>query len=130
MEIKAEVSHREDNPMLEQRKNERIEVNKVIVSLPNVVCQVINVNQGGISFRCRGEHDFPNEVSIGVYDSTGVSMEKLHVKKIWEKRSHRPNTQAPFVMAVGWEFSNLTFSQKSHLKLYLQQLEEADRRRS
>jgi hypothetical protein len=116
--------------MLEQRKNERIEVEKVIVSLPDVVCQVINVNQGGISFRCRGEHDFPNEVSIGVYDSTGVSMEQLHVKKIWEKRSHRPNTQAPFVMAVGWEFSNLTFSQKSHLKLYLQQLEEADRRRS
>jgi hypothetical protein len=128
MEIKAEESLLEDNPMLEQRKNERIEVNKVIVSLPDVICQVINVNQGGISFRCRGEHDFPNEVSIGVYDSTGVSMEKLHVKKIWEKRSHSTNTQEPFGMAVGWAFSNLTFSQKSHLKLYLQQLEEADRR--
>jgi len=110
--------------MFNQRKNKRLGAKKVIALVPYVICQVIDLTLDGISFRCRDKHVFPNELSIGIYDPTGLSMEQLQVKKVWEKRLNSPRTPAFFLMAVGWEFRNLSIAQESHLKFYLQRLQE------
>ena len=110
--------------MFDQRKNKRLGTKKVIVLVPYVICQVIDLTLDGISFKCRDEQDFPDELSIGIYDTTGLSMEQLQVKKVWEKRLNRPYTPASFLMAVGWQFRNLSIAQESHLKFYLHRLEE------
>lgn len=112
--------------MFDQRRNKRLGAKKVIVLVPYAICQVIDLNQGGISFRCLEKHEFPDELSIGIYDITGLSMEQLQVQKVWEKRVNSPNSPASFLMAVGWEFKNLSIAQESHLRFYLQQLEEVD----
>ena len=121
-----EETHFDDTKMFDQRKNKRLGTKKVIILVPYAICQVIDLTLYGISFRCRDEHDFPGELSIDIYDTTGLSMEQLQVKKVWEKRLNSPHTPASFLMAVGWEFRNLTIAQESHLKFYLQQLQEID----
>ncbi len=110
--------------MFEKRKSKRTAVEKNIVLATDVVCQVIDVNQSGISFRCCDGNDFPDELSIDIYDTAGLSMEQLQVQKVWKKRLNGSSSPAPFVMAFGWKFKNLSVSQEAHLKFYLQQFEE------
>ena len=103
------------------RKSERLQAARGIAVTPHGIGQVINLNSDGISFRCFEEHDFPFEWSMNIYDAIGQSLEKLHVKKVWEKGVRDSNNQ-PVLMEVGGEFQHLSPEQKIQLNTYLRQL--------
>ena len=68
-----------------KRRYKRLFVNDSIALTPQGVCQLANLNADGISFRCVKEGSFPAEWQMDIYDSRGLSLEKVKVKKIWEK---------------------------------------------
>lgn len=103
------------------RKSERLQAASGIAVTPHGIGQVINLNRDGISFRCFEEHDFPFEWSMNIYDAIGQSLEKLHVKKVWETEVGDSDNQ-PFLMEVGGEFQHLSPEQKVQLNTYLRQL--------
>lgn len=105
----------------ETRKSKRLQATNGIAVTPYGIGQVINLNRDGISFRCFEEYDFPFEWSMNIYDAIGQSLEKLHVKKVWEKGVGDSNNQ-PFLMEVGGEFQHLSPEQKVLLNTYLRQL--------
>lgn len=108
-------------PPSNTRKSERLQAARGIAVTPHGIGQVINLNSDGISFRCFEEHDFPFEWSMNIYDAIGQSLEKLHVKKVWEKGVGDANNQ-PVLMEVGGEFQHLSPEQKIQLNTYLRQL--------
>jgi hypothetical protein len=105
----------------ETRKSERLQATSGIAVTPHGIGQVINLNRDGISFKCFEEHDFPVEWSMAIYDAIGQSLEKLHVKKVWEKWLSNSDSK-PFLMEVGGEFQHLSPEQKVQINTYLRQL--------
>ena len=112
--------------MYKKRKNDRVEAKNLIALVPHGVCQVIDLNYNGISFKCFNEHDFPSEWAIAIYDSNGLSVEELQIKKIWEHCLSNRDFQTVVSLEIGAEFKSLTFSQKTELNSYLQQLREGE----
>lgn len=107
---------------LNQRKSQRLEAQGGIAITPNGVCQIVNLNKDGVSFKCVRGLDFPLAWSMAIYDTTGQVLEQLHVKKIWENSLIHSHNSSPFSIEVGGEFQNLSTSQKSQLDTYLLQL--------
>jgi hypothetical protein len=112
--------------MYKKRKNDRVEAKNLIALVPHGVCQVIDLNNNGISFKCFDEHDFPGEWAIDIYGSNGLSVEELQIKKIWEHCISNRDVQTLVSLEIGAEFKSLTSSQKTELNSYLQQLREAE----
>jgi len=108
---------------IEPRKSKRLKVNTGIVSTPAGVCQIINLTPEGLSFKCVKSLSLSRECSLDIYDTSGLNIELLQVKKIWEKTlcSQDPPTQ--FSMIVGVKFRHLSPSQKTKLNVYILQLE-------
>lgn len=107
---------------LSKRKNRRLKVEGGITLTPVGMGQVIDLNENGVSFACVEERHFPGEWSMAIYDCTGLSLEELHFKKVWEKYVTPPSAPAAFPMVVGGTFTNLSSSQKNQLNSYLQYL--------
>lgn len=107
-----------------KRKNRRLKVEGGITLTPVGMGQIIDLNEDGVSFSCVEQRHFPGEWSMAIYDCTGLSIEKLHVKKIWEKYATSPGAPATFPVVVGGAFTNLSSSQKNQLNSYLQYLRE------
>jgi hypothetical protein len=108
--------------LLSKRKNRRLKVEGGITLTPVGMGQVIDLNENGIAFACVDERHFPGEWSMAIYDCTGLSLEELQVKKVWEKHVTPPGAPATFPMVVGGTFTNLSSSQKNQLNSYLQYL--------
>ncbi|TKB28247.1 hypothetical protein FCL47_01765 [Desulfopila sp. IMCC35006] len=107
----------------EPRKSKRVHVNTGIVKTPAGFCQIVNLNPDGLSFRCLKRCLFSQEWSLDIYDTSGLNLEHLQVKKIYEKQLSNLETPVQFTMLVGVAFQNLTPSQKKQLILYLRQVE-------
>ena len=107
---------------LSKRKNRRLKVEGGITLTPVGMGQVIDLNENGVSFACVEERHFPGEWSMAIYDCTGLSLEELHVKKVWEKYITHSGAPATFPLIVGGTFTNLSSSQKKQLNSYLQYL--------
>ena len=69
----------------EQRKNKRLKVKTGIAKNPAGVFQIINLNPEGLSFKCVKRGSFSREWSLDIYDTSGLNLGQLQVKKIWEK---------------------------------------------
>lgn len=104
----------------------RLEAKNLIALVHHGVCQVVDLNNNGISFKCFEEHDFPSEWAIDIYDSNGLSVEQLQIKKIWEHYISNRDFQALISLEIGAEFKSLSSSQKTELNTYLQQLGEVE----
>ena len=107
-----------------QRKSERIESDKGITITPNGICKLINLSKTGVSFKCVDGPDIPIEWSMAIYDVTSQYMERLEVKKVWEKRLNSPWTTSLFSVEVGGVFKNLSSSQKAQINTYLRELSQ------
>ena len=107
-----------------KRKYRRLAVNNGIAMTPKGVCQLENLNADGISFKCVKEGSFPGEWQMDIYDSRGLSLENIKVKKVWEKALKKSNSISPFSTEIGGEFTNLTDAQAEQLISYLQHLTE------
>lgn len=107
---------------LNQRKSERLETKTGIALTPNGVCQIVNLNKDGISFKCIHKTDFPIAWSMDIYDVTGPVLDHFQVKKVWENSLDNPGNTSPFSVVVGGEFHDLSAWQQSQLNNYLLQL--------
>ena len=58
-----------------------------------------------------------------IYDTSGLNLESLQVKKIWEKIPSSQDAPTQFSMIVGVMFRHLSPSQKAQLNVYIRQLE-------
>lgn len=105
-----------------KRKYKRLTVNDGIAMTPKGVCQLENLNADGISFKCTKEGSFPGEWQMDIYDSRGLSLENVKVKKVWEKGLRNSISTSPFSTEIGGEFKNLTDQQAEKLISYLQDL--------
>lgn len=82
------------------------------------VCRVVNLSKSGVSLKCFSELEFPNEFTIDIYDETGLDLQELKVKKVWEKR---PSSLLQSELEFGGSFENLSTSQEVQLYSYLMQ---------
>ncbi len=108
---------------IKPRQSKRLEVKTGIANTPAGTCQIINVTPEGLSFKCVKKCSFSQEYSLDIYDTSGLSLELLQVRKIWEKILGNQNTPS-FSTIVGVAFQNLSTQQKAQLKLYIQQLKK------
>jgi len=110
-----------------KRKYKRLAINDGIALTPKGVCQLANLNADGISFKCTKEGSFPGEWQMDIYDSRGLSLEKVKVKKVWEKGLRKAISTSPFSIEIGGEFQNLTDEQAEQIISYLQYLTEKEK---
>ena len=85
-----------------------------------------DINKNGFSFKCIKRPYFLLDWSVDIFDISGMSLEQLQVKKVWEKYMGDRNVQSPFQVKFGVEFKNLSPLQKSQLDTYIRQLEELE----
>lgn len=106
------------------RKSERLKVKTAIARTSNQVCQIIDINKNGCSFKCATRRPFSEVWSMDLYDTSGINLEQLRVKKIWQQCLPGHDETSPFPMEIGVQFKNLSRSQKALLTSYLQKLRE------
>lgn len=111
---------------VELRRHKRIKVHNGIAITPHGVCQLVDLNMEGVSFKCMDEHDFPGEWSMAIYDTKGHDLEQLQVKKVWETSVIGPPSSPHFSKEIGGKFHNLSYSQKVQISAYLQNLKKDD----
>lgn len=109
---------------IEARKSKRLKVKTSIANTPAGACQIINITPEGLSFKCVKRWSFSQECSLAIYDTSGLSIELLQVKKIWEKIPSSKDAPSHFSTIVGVAFHNLSPSQKEQLNLYIRQLDK------
>jgi PilZ domain len=108
---------------IQPRKSKRLKVKTGIVNTPAGFCQIINLTPGGLSFKCVKSFSLSQEYSLDIYDTSGLNLELLQVKKIWEKIQSNQDAPTQFSMIVGVAFRHLSPSQKAQLDVYIRQLE-------
>jgi hypothetical protein len=107
---------------IEPRKSKRLKVKTGIVNTPAGACQIINLTPEGFSFKCVKSLSLSRECSLDIYDTSGLNLELLQVKKIWEKIPSSQDAPTQFSMIVGVAFRHLSPSQKAQLNVYIRQL--------
>lgn len=103
-----------------QRQAIRLKAKSAIALSPQGICQVFNISNKGIRFKCIEEQSYPEHWSLDLYDINGQKLENLRVQKVWEKR--RDKSKLSFSYEVGARFVRLSAAQKAQLKLFLRQL--------
>ena len=98
-------------------------VKDCIAITPAGICQIVNLNPEGLSFKCVKEWCFPPYWSLDIYDTAGMNLEQLQIKKIWEHHSTHTGAPLQFSMRVGVAFKNLSALQKAKLNLYIRRHE-------
>lgn len=107
-----------------KRKSKRLNVTTGIVQTPDGVCTIIDLNKKGLSFSCINRQYFAHEWTVDIFDTSGLSLEQLQVKRVWQKSVSKIDTPSPFPLKVGVEFKNFTPLQAAQLDFYIRKLEE------
>jgi len=108
---------------IKPRKSKRLKVKTGIVNTFSGFCLIINITPEGLSFKCLKSLSLSRECSLDIYDTSGLNLELLQVKKIWEKIPSNQDAPTQFSMIVGVAFCHLSPSQKAQLNVYIRQLE-------
>ena len=111
----------------EARKKPRLKVRTGIANTPAGICQLLNINSDGLSFKCFKRSSFSREWSLDIYDTSGLCLEQFQVRSLWKKNLTNLSTTEQFSMIVGVAFQNLSDSQKTQLCLYVRQLMEKEK---
>lgn len=106
-----------------RRNKKRLKVKTGIAKTPAGVCQITNLTPDGLSFRCHKTLSFTRDWSLDIYDTSGLSLEQLQVRKIWQNSLSNLDASSDFSMTVGVVFRNLSSTQKEQLNSYIQQLQ-------
>ena len=107
---------------IDHRKSRRLEANTALAMTPFGMCQMINLNKTGLSFKCFDGKEFPDAWSMSIYDAQGLNLEELKIKKIWEKRASGQKIAIQSEVVVGGKFENLSAAQENQLYSYLLQI--------
>ncbi len=111
----------------ELRKSKRLTTRDCIANTPAGICRILNLNPEGLLLKCFKEWSFSQDWSLDIYNTAGLSLEHLQVKKIWEKQLDNQEAPSQFSMIVGVAFKKLSYIQKRQINAYIQQLEELAR---
>lgn len=103
----------------DRRKSQRYITKSLIAITHKGVAQVSNLTTDSVFFRCMKKIDFPDYWVMDLYDTMGLNLEGVLVKKVWSKVSGKPNDSKLFHSEVAAEFKNLSSSQIYQLTLYL-----------
>jgi hypothetical protein len=103
----------------EQRKNQRYEVINLLVITERGTGQILDINDGGLSFGCLYPHNFPYEFYLDILDAKGSHIKKLKVRKTRETGGEYLDPSAIFELVIGVEFLQLTASQTDELDFLL-----------
>ena len=96
-----------------RRKQQRHEFPDVVTICVKGVSHVININSGGISFRCRCKQCLLKKWDVDIVDSkTGIHLQGFPVEKIWESAENKKNYTPILVTTVGVKFKSLSFKQQ------------------
>ena len=107
----------------ESRKSKRLNVKDCIAITPAGICQIVNLNPEGLSFKCVKQWSFSHYWSLDIYDTAGLNLEQVQIKKIWEHYSTNTGAPLQFSMTVGVAFNSLSDLQKAQLNSHIRRLE-------
>lgn len=105
----------------ERRESQRHATKKLIALTSKGVAQVVNLSIKGMYIRFRNIVYLPKYLVMDLYDTTGLSMERVHARKVWSKTFDSPNgcRDKLFKSEIFTEFENLSLSQECQLAFYL-----------
>ncbi|MBE0582208.1 MAG: PilZ domain-containing protein [Desulfofustis sp.] len=86
-----------------------------VVVTPEGVCQLGDISQGGISFKCLYLQTLPETYQIDILNTSGTHLENLSIEKVWESREKKVNITDIFAQRVGARFKELSLEQESKL---------------
>lgn len=106
-----------DNPSrTELRRHPRYEIEDVVVVTSEGVCQLGDISEGGLSFKCLYLQDIPDSCTIDLLNTSGTHLHKLEVDKVWEKKRDTEGFAELFSHTVGARFKDLTPEQEVILR--------------
>ena len=97
---------------IDYRKSRRLEARTALAMTPYGMCQMINLNKTGLSFKCFAGKKFPDGWSMSIYDAKDLNLEEVKVKKIWEKRASGQGISSKFELEIGGEFESKRIAKK------------------
>lgn len=105
----------------ERRESQRHAGKKLIALTSKGVAQVVNLSIKGMYIRFMNIVHLPDCLVMDLYDTTGLSMEGVHAKKVWSKTLDNQNgyRYKPFKSEIFAEFENLSLTQECQLVFYL-----------
>ena len=108
----------------DKRRSKRIVPEGAIAVTANGVCRIVNISDDGIALQCVADCALPVEWPMDIYDVNGFCVEKLRVKKIWEKPGKRNSLPTSLLIDVGGCFHFQSPSKKTEIQTYLQRLSQ------
>jgi hypothetical protein len=99
-----------------RRKWQRHDFPDIVTICSDGVSQVIDINSGGMSFKCRCEQCLSKRWEVDIIDSTtGVHLQEFPVEKVWELVEDQKGYASVFSTTVGVKFKSLSLKQLSTL---------------
>lgn len=101
---------------IDLRRYQRYEIDNVVVVTPEGVCQLDDISQGGLSFKCLYLQNLPETYQIDILSTSGTHLENLSIEKVWESREKKTKLGDIFTQRVGARFKALSSEQESNLR--------------
>lgn len=101
------------------RLHQRYEIDDVVVVTPQGVCQLGDISEGGISFKCLYLQELPEAYTIDLLNTSGIHLQNLPVEKVWESPDKKQGSGTTFALRVGARFTSLSHNQESILRLMI-----------
>ena len=99
-----------------RRKQQRHKLPDAVTICSDGVSQVIDISEGGISFRCRCEQCLSKRWDVDIVDSTtGAHLQEFPVEKVWESVEDKKDYAPIYSTTVGVKFKSLSLKQLSAL---------------
>lgn len=114
------MSERSGSTVDIRRRHERRQISEAVVLTSMGVCQVHNLSEGGMSFKCMYLQELPDEWQLDILDTNGTHLKELWVEKVWQKLDKIPVNPSHFALSVGVKFKNLKDDQADLLHKILE----------
>lgn len=101
------------------RRYPRYEVEDVVVVTAEGVCQLGDLSEGGLSFKCLYLQNLPDTCTIDLLNTSGMHLHNVEVHKVWEVKNSQHDLTDLFSLTVGVKFKDLTPEQEAVLRLMI-----------
>jgi hypothetical protein len=101
---------------IELRRPPRYRFKAMLVVTPGGICQLENISEGGLSFKCINRQDLPATWTVDLIDTAGAYLSSVEVEKVWESSNSAQRIAALFNHAIGARFTALSPDQLTMLR--------------
>jgi hypothetical protein len=106
----------QDASQHELRHHKRYELEDVVVVTPEGVCQLNDISEGGLSFKCLYLQNLPDTWTIDLLNTSGTHLHNIEVEKVWESLDSQKTFTNIFALKVGARFKKLSLEQEGMLR--------------